>query len=173
MSEDEQEQAEEVTHGVDHVDLDASNKRKLLVDDENDNSFEIMYVTPYAKVAYNSSKRVRIDILSSTEPVITPPPPVSPAPLRKPLVLFKEVIALESSPIEISHVTLVEESPDRQNSPAPLRKPLVLFKEVRALESSPIEISHVTLVKESLDRQNISRDMFCDSFDDMRFSMSK
>ena len=108
-SEDEPEEDDNVF--VDDLDL-ASNKRKHVEngEDENDNSFELIYETPYAKIGYKPCKRVRIDVLDpSTAPILTPPPVwVSPTPVRKErVVLFQEVSALEST------VTFVEESPAR------------------------------------------------------------
>ena len=94
-----------------HDDLDdSSNKMKHEDEDENDNSFELIYQTPYAKIGYNSSKRVRIDVLSSsTTPTLTPPPVwVSPTPVRtNRVVFFPEISGLGSL------VTNVEESPER------------------------------------------------------------
>jgi hypothetical protein len=61
-----------------------SKKRKQSEDDENDNSFEVVYETPYAKIGHNSSKRVRIDMISSATPILTPPPAwVSPVPTKR------------------------------------------------------------------------------------------
>ena len=84
----------------------AGEKRKLPDDseDEDENSFEVVYETPMAKISYKNNKRFCLEIVPETPEVsITPPPAWNPqTPKRRTISIFSN----------ISSLTFVPESPE-------------------------------------------------------------
>ena len=131
----------------------AGEKRKLPDDseDEDENSFEVVYETPMAKISYKNNKRFCLEIVPETPEVsITPPPVWKPqTPKRRVISLFSHIspLALVPESPEIETVLCVQDSLNTMNT----------SRDMFAAESP------VPCVQEQSNLLDASRDMFEDS----------
>ena len=83
--------------------VDTSIKRKRVDDDNNEeevdmnNSFELVYETPMAKIGYRGRKKIVLEIIPET-PCLTPPPAwTTPSPRPRTCPMFTNISPLDAS----------------------------------------------------------------------------
>ena len=102
-------------------------KREDEAEDDENESFELVYETPMAKIGYKNNKRMHLEVVSNTfvpetpevtrevTPEITPPPVwYTPVPQRR-RNIFETVSPIQETPVHSSIATFVQESPPNLN----------------------------------------------------------